>query len=345
MPELPMATRQRPTWLSLPRTIREQIEARLGSRVIEWASRDGGYSPGLASVLVTANRDRVFVKAVHDGHTTARRLYQQEARRLAVIPSGVPMPQFRWSAQIDGDARNDGSAPSWVVLAFDAVDGRAPHRGWDDGELGAFMRLAHRIGEHQIVPGALPDVCDEMPGGPHLWQALRSFAEPGNDATTESPGQMAAGLATYDPWFAANIDRLAALAAPAPQAVRGTGLAHCDLRGDNTLLVGQPTSPDGVEAVAVDWAYASRGSLMVDVVAALPSVYLEGGPDPGTVLTRHPLPDSTDPGAVTAWLAWITGYFVEASLSPAPIGIPHLRRFQHAQAEVCIAWLRSRLGQ
>ncbi len=48
---------------------------------------------------------------------------------------------------------------------------------------------------------------------------------------------------------------------------------------------------------------------------------------------------------MTSYLAALTGYFLKSSLDPAPPGIPHLRTFQRAQAEVGVAWLRHRLGE
>jgi hypothetical protein len=52
-----------------------------------------------------------------------------------------------------------------------------------------------------------------------------------------------------------------------------------------------------------------------------------------------------DAGAVTAVLAAIAGFFVSASLEPAPPGLPTLRGFQLAQGRAALAWLRRRLGQ
>jgi hypothetical protein len=50
------------------------------------------------------------------------------------------------------------------------------------------------------------------------------------------------------------------------------------------------------------------------------------------------------PEPVRAYAAALAGYFVHESLLPDPPGIPHVRAFQRAQGEVCIEWLRQRLG-
>lgn len=76
----------------------------------------------------------------------------------------------------------------------------------------------------------------------------------------------------------------------------------------------------------------------------LPSVAAQGGPDPEAVFTAHPLGRNADPAGVTAVLAALTGYFVAASLKPAPPGLPTLRAFQGAQGAAALRWLRGRLG-
>jgi hypothetical protein len=313
--------RRRPAWPELPAVVRAAVRDRIGAPVTGWTSRDGGYSPGMASVLETP-RGRVFVKATGPGNDVALSLYRQEARRAAALPATVPAPALRWSLEVDA-----GDAGEWVVVAADAVPGRAPRTPWRAAELDAVVDLARRIAAHDLAPGALPEAADELPSG--RWALLAD----------DRPQ----GLAAYDPWVAANLDRLAALAAPVREAVTGSCLAHGDLRGDNALLVDAPSGAP--HAVAVDWPFAVRGAPFLDLVAMLPSVRLEGGPEPEEVLRRHPLPAGVEAEAVTCYLADLVGYFAHASLQPPPPGIPHVRAFQRAQAEVGVAWLRRRLGE
>ncbi|WP_159796434.1 phosphotransferase [Puerhibacterium puerhi] len=318
----PQPARRRPVWPQLPAPVRAAVEDRLGARVTGWASRDGGYSPGMASVLETT-RGRVFVKATGPGNDVARALYREEARRAAVLPPTVPAPRVRWSLEV---GTGDGG-PGWVVVAADAVAGRPPRTPWHPDELDAVVDLARRVAAHEVPAGVLPEAADELPSG--RWAVLAD----------DRPQ----GLDTYDPWVAKNLDRLAALAAPVREAVTGPHLAHGDLRGDNALVV--PRAPDAPGAVAVDWPYAVRAAPFLDLVAMLPSVRLEGGPEPEEVLRRHPLPTGVEDDAVTCYLADLVGYFVHGSLQPPPPGIPHVRAFQRAQAEVGVAWLRRRLGE
>ncbi|WP_418277420.1 phosphotransferase family protein [Isoptericola jiangsuensis] len=311
------AARRRPTWSALPRGVRAAIEQRLGARVTGATSHDGGYSPGLASTLMTPDGP-VFVKAVAVEHEFSARVYRQEVQRFAVLPAGTPAPQARWALEIDDDG-------GWVAIAFDAVAGRTPGTPLVGVDLDAVARLALEIGTHRIAPGLLPELIDELP---HTHVAGLADARP-------------AGLATYDPWFAANLDALAAIEQDVPDAVRGDALVHGDLRGDNAVLLGEG---EGLWAVAVDWPYAGRGCAFVDLVAMLPAVHAGGGPAPEVVLARHPLPQGTEDDAVTAVLVALAGYFVASSLDAPPPGIPHLRAFQRAQGEASVAWLRRRLG-
>jgi hypothetical protein len=263
----------------------------------------------------------VFVKAVGPEHGFTQWLYREEARRAALLPAGVPTPVFRW--HLHAEDVEDVESP-WEVLAFDAGAGRNPVTPWRTDELAAVAGLCDRLAEVDVVAGTLPEYADE---------AILDFW--GKLAAGDG-----AGLDTYDPWVAANLARLGDLDAQVVDAVRGTRLVHADLRGDNILL--DPTVP-GFSPVAVDWPNAARGAAFVNLVGMLPAVRLEGGPEPEDVLAAHPLPRGTDPDAVTAFLAGMTGYFVYSSLQPPPPGIPHLRAFQRAQAEVCVPWLRDRL--
>lgn len=316
-------TRVRPTWPELPEPVRAAIEERLCSTVTGWTSHDGGYSPGLASTLRTADGS-LFVKAVATSHEMSARFYRDEAVRAAALPMGVPAPRFRWHLEIPSDG-------GWVAVASDAVEGRPPRTDpWDPDDLAELQRLARRIAEHEVpAGGAFPEFWAE-------WDDAIRLAD-------ERPP----GLATYDPWLSANLGRIAELTTPDQQAeaFAGPHLVHGDLRGDNALLL---TAPDAVHpsasSVAVDWPNAVRGAAFLDQTSMLPAVRLEGGPAPEEVLARHPLPAGTDPEALTCWVAVMTAYFVARSVEPPPPGIPHVRAFQRAQAEACIPWLRQRLA-
>ena len=317
-------TRIRPTWPDLPAHVRDAVVAELGGPVTGWASHDGGYSPGWALTLESAGGS-LFVKVASTEYDVAARLHRKEAVRAAALPDGVPAPAFRWIKELPEPG---GADPAWVVIASDVVDGRAPRtEPWDLDDLDCLQHLARRIADHEVPDGgAYPDFAD------HTWPEAAQLAD-------ERP----AGLATYDPWLADNLDRLVEIAAPERQAeaLAGPHLVHADLRADNALVVRRADGAE--EAVAVDWPHAVRGASFIDQTSMLPAVHASGGPAPEQVRERTPLPAGVDPEAVTVWVAVLTAYFVRTSLEDPPPGIPHVRAFQRIQAEACIPWLRDRL--
>jgi hypothetical protein len=315
-------TRVRPTWPDLPAHVRDAIVAKLGGPVTAWASHDGGYSPGWALSLESASGG-AFVKAASTEYEVAARFHRREAQRAGALPDGVPAPAFRWIMELPDAGVADRA---WVVIASDVVHGRAPRtEPWDLDDLDRLQHLARRIARHEVPAGG---VFPAFSGEPD--PALLADERP-------------AGLVTYDPWLAANLDRIAEIASPERQAeaLAGPNLVHADLRADNALIVQRPRGAE--EAVAVDWPHAQRGAPFVDQTGMLPAVHAAGGPSPQQVLERTPLPAGVDPEAVTVWVAVLTAYFARTSLLEPPPGIPHVRAFQRVQAEACIPWLRERI--
>jgi aminoglycoside phosphotransferase (APT) family kinase protein len=303
-------SRRRPTWPELPEAVRVRIEDRLGAPVVGWTSHDSGYSPGPALTLATAT-DRVFVKAADvAAHPVAATLHRREAQVAAGLPAELPAPALRWV--LDDD--------QWVVVAFDAIDGHTPRVPWVEEDVRAVARLIDFIAGVEALELRPLDADGSFNG----WEKL-------------SGGERSA-LDSYDPWAIRNLDRLALIEQTWTQAATGTTLVHGDLRGDNVLLC------DG-EALAIDWPYASRGAAFCDLVGWLPSLRMEGGPEPEEMLLSTAVGRAADPEAVTAYAVAIAGYFVHESLLPEPPGIPHLRGFQRAQGEVCLEWLALRLGR
>jgi len=317
-------TRVRPTWPDLPTYLQDAIEARLGGPVTGWTSHDGGYSPGWALTLESAGGG-VFVKVASTEHEVSASLHRREAVRSAALPDGAPAPAFRWTMELPDPGGEDAA---WVVVASDVVHGRVPRtEPWDVEDLDRLQHLARRIAEHELPhDGVFPAVADDHRPEPAL-------------LADERP----AGLATYDPWLAVHLDRIAEIASPQRQAEAAAGphLVHGDLRADNALVVRRADGAE--EALAVDWPYAARGAVFLDQIDMLPAVHATGGPTPQEVLARTPLPAGTDPEAVTVCVAALTSYFTYASLLDPPPGIPHVRAFQRIQAEACIPWLRDLL--
>jgi hypothetical protein len=134
---------------------------------------------------------------------------------------------------------------------------------------------------------------------------------------------LSAGLCRSD-WLE---DALAELLEAATTALLdGDELLHFDVRSDNLFLLDD-------RVVLVDWNLACAGNGRFDVAFWLPSLRLEGGPQPWELL-----PD--EPGLAAA----VAGFFAARAGLPAPSGAPTVREFQRAQAEVALPWAARELG-
>jgi aminoglycoside phosphotransferase (APT) family kinase protein len=281
-------------------------------------TQTGGFSPGVAARLVLADGSRAFVKAVSPlPNADAPSIYRREARIVAAIPASSPVP--RLSFVLDGDP--DG----WVLLAFEDVEGRHPELPWRDDELEivleAMASLASDLSPSPLRPPLVGDASAAFGRADHLsWASLAAAPAP-----------------PLDPWSARNLARLAALEARAAEAARGNALQHFDLRADNLLL-----TADGVRVI--DWPHAHVGQPWIDLVWFAPSVAMQGGPTPAELVRRYGPAREADPAALDAVIAGVAAFFTAGSLQPPSPGLPTLRAFQAAQAEVARAWLAERTG-
>lgn len=301
-------------YAAMPEPVRRAIENELGAPVVDAQSHAGGFSPGIAATLTLANGDRAFLKAAcSEPNPITPDIHRQEVVIAAAMPRGAPVPAFRF-------AYDDGE---WIALAFDHVDGVPPAEPWEPAELTrvllALYDLAQSLTPSPLVARDAPDALAS------LFSGWASFAR---DA------RAAAGL---DPAWRDRLDELVLLEAWALPATAGDTLLHLDVRGDNVLLTRD-------RVYFVDWPWAAIGAPWVDLALMLPSVAMQGGPEPGEIWDAHPLAPTADAGAVDAVVCALAGFFTwESQLPPAP-GIPNLRAFQAAQGVEARAWLARRRG-
>jgi aminoglycoside phosphotransferase (APT) family kinase protein len=315
---VPPATGQRLGWADAPGWLRAEVEARLGGRVVEAVTQPAGFSPGLAVRLRLADGRRAFVKAVGpEPNPDSPGAHRAEARAMATLPRSIPAPRLLWSLDRRG----------WVALAFEDVDGTHPAIPWRPGELRRVLAMLTDMARVLTpAPAGMPRITHRLGEAFVGWRRLTATHAAGTD-----------DLASLDPWAVRHLHRLADLEAGWPQATEGPTLLHCDLRADNLLLT--PT-----RVVAVDWPWACVGAAWVDLLLLVPSVTMQGGPDPEATFAAHPLAADADPRAVTITLAAWTGYLVFGSRQPPPPGLPTLRAFQLGQGLVALDWLRRRTG-
>lgn len=318
-------------WAVLPPDVRARAERLLGSPVVGEVSATSGFSPGLASVVTTADGRRVFLKAAHDtDHPRAAELHRREAEVVAVLPPELPVPRVQW---VDDDG-------TWVVAAYDALDGAPPATPWDPDVLAEALRTLDAVGDLPALRGGPTSGTVEVAGMFRGWERLRDDPDP--------------ELARVVPWAPARFEALAELASGGAAATVGDRLVHSDARADNIVVA------DG-RTWLVDWAHAARAVPWFDAVVFLPSVGMQGvagrtaplaGPSSdahrravGALLaelfaaSRHGA--TARPDDVRAVLAGVAGYFLDAGrLDPVP-GIANLRPFQRAQGVAAAAWLEA----
>lgn len=306
---------QRIGWREVAPEVRHAIEARLGAPVVDARNQTGGFSPGLAARCALADGRRVFIKAVSpEQNPHACRIHRREAEVAAQLPADLPVPRLLHVV-------DDGH---WVALVFEEVEGVQPDEPWTHQQLAVVLPALHRFAE-RATPTPAPGLQTVEARYGAVFRGWRQVAA--GDAEASS----------YGPDVVAAIDRLAAWETSWVEAATGSTLLHTDLRADNLLL-----TPTG-EVVLVDWPWACIGAAFFDLVLLLPSVGLAGGPDPASVIEEHRLFADVDADALVSVFAALAGFFVRQSLDPAPPGLPTIRAFQRAQAEVALGWLLPRL--
>jgi aminoglycoside phosphotransferase (APT) family kinase protein len=313
----PPAEGARVAWQDVPPPVRGAIERVCGAPVIEARTQPGGFSPGVAARVRCADGTRCFVKAASaELNPHAPRLHRQEARVLAdldsLIASGcLPVPRLWGTAELG----------PWFAFVVDDVAGHQPALPWRDGELDLVLAVLDRLAEALTpAPAGVPAIAAYLGTDFSGWRTLSG-----------TPGD-----SRIDPWSRARLTELAALEATWTAHAAGGTLLHADIRADNLLLTG-----DGV--MVVDWPHACRGAAFVDLVFFAPSVAMQGGPEPAALLARSRAGRDVSREALTAVVCALAGYFTERSLQPPPPGLPTVRRFQAAQAEVTRRWLATLL--
>lgn len=314
----PPAVGVRAAWEDVPRELREEVEARLGSRVAAAETQRGGFSPGVAARLRLADGRRAFVKAASTAmNPETPGIHRDEAGIAGALPAHVPAPRLLGTVDRDG----------WVVLLFEDIDGRAPELPWRSAELDRVLTAVGDLAA-QLTPApvAAPPVQEKCADTFRGWRTLAAASGAGD------------GLDGLDPWAVRHLPALAALEANWEEAAAGNTLAHADLRADNLLI-----TPDG-RVLMVDWPWACVAAPWFDLLLMLPSIGMQGGPPPAALFDRQPVAAGADPAGVTAVVAALAGFMIGHARQPAPPGLPTLRPFQAAQGRVALTWLRARTG-
>ncbi|MGI0130759.1 MAG: phosphotransferase family protein [Thermoplasmata archaeon] len=311
----PAARGYRLRWTDVPETMRNSIEARLGGSVTRVQVRRDGFSPAFAGIVTDSSGGKAFLKITGpDPNPSAPDFYRREIRSMSLLPPGLPVPRLLWTQDEGG----------WVALAFEPIAGRSPRLPWRTRDLERVFTAWKDLSERLTpAPSGFPSIAGWRDDQFRGWRSLLARSASPDDALVRR----------LDVWARGHLVELADLEAEWPGAAAGRSLLHGDLRADNILL-----TKDRV--FFVDWPEARVGAPWVDVLCMLPSVAMQGGPQPWELWGRVAGTEDVPSGDARAMLAGIAGFFVENALKPPPPGLPTLREFQRVQGKQAIAWLR-----
>ncbi len=310
----PAAEGIRVAWADLPGNVRAAVEEVCGAPVTAARTQPGGFSPGVAARVRCADGTRWFVKAVSaEANPDSPLMHRREARHLAaldplIVAGQVPAPRLRGTVDLG----------PWFALVLDDVDGRPPALPWRAADLAQLIGILDRLAE-ALTPAPIQ---------------VRTFAEV--HAGMFSGWRTLAGSAEQDrldPWSRAHLDELARLESAWEPHSAGAALLHADIRADNVLL----TADRGL--IIVDWPHACRGAAFAELVLFAPSVAMQGGPGLADLLKMSEAGRRASQQSVTAVLCAMAGFLTRHALLPPPPGLPTVRAFQAAQAEVARGWL------
>ncbi|HZC74692.1 MAG TPA: phosphotransferase [Gaiellaceae bacterium] len=278
-----------------PETV-ARAERLLGGRAASWAPVESrGWARNEHWTILLDGGTRAFAKSAWLEPSVT---WMRQEREVYGCVSGPFMPQLLgWE---------DGERP--LLVLEDLTEGAYFPPPWRPADVGAVLATLAELAGSRIH--GLPPFPDRWP----QWTAVADDPAP----------FLSLGIASSD-WLERALPEL--LAAESALSFSGPAVLHGDVRSDNLCI------REG-RAVLVDWNHARLGNPGFDVAAWLPSLALEGGPQP----------DEVADAAVSQFAVAIAGFFAAHAGLPPHEGAPLVRGFQLAQLEVALPWTCRVLG-
>jgi hypothetical protein len=276
--------------------LQARVAGILGWTPSTWRRVRGGYTAA-ARYVAALGGERCFVKIATTAVTAA--MLRREAHAYTVI-EGAFVPTFiGWDDDpaepllIIEDLSEATWPPPWTPGLVEQVH----------GQIAAMHRCAPRL-------PPMSELIPDMLGG---WSRV-----------AEDPRPFLSLQMANVRWLRSALPHL--VTAEAACRTDGSVLTHFDLRSDNICITAAGPK-------FIDWAEACLGNPALDLGGWLPSLELEGGPPPDTLLPDEP-----------EVAAWVSGYFAaRAGLPPVP-DAPRVRAIQTAQLTTALPWARRALG-
>jgi hypothetical protein len=244
-----------------PKYLQDLVEATFNTKTKDWKRPDCGLSAAYRYSVQLKDGSKVFVKAATDASTES--WLRNEHLALSSV-RGKFMPEvISWNEQ-------PGGYP--VLITRDLSDAYWPasHAGvsWRTGD---FERLMEGLAELRNIE----DV--------HLIPAITNEEYAAWLAIAENPESFLQLNFCTRKWFNHAITPL--IEAEKNYDRTGESLVHGDVRSDNVCFAGS-------QMILVDWSHATRGNALYDIANLLPTLHLEGGPEPFDLM-----PDGASPAS------------------------------------------------
>jgi hypothetical protein len=272
----------------------ERVERALGSPPLKYEPRSGGYSTADRYAVTLADGRRAFVKSAEEENLAG--WLRREHEVYANLEGDFIPELLGWD--------DDGVRP---LLALEDLSDADWTARWDDARVAAVLDALRALAICAPPPNT-PTVREYFADTYDRWRIVEADPEP----------FLSLGLRDRD-WLDRALPQILAAVDADPAA--GDDLCHFDVRSDNLCF------RDG-RAILVDWNWLSLGSFKLDVAAWLPSLRVEGGPQPWEVLP--------DAGAEAAFVA---GVWAAVAGLPPPKTAPQVRAIQRTQLAVTLDWL------
>jgi hypothetical protein len=266
----------------------------MGKAPTEWTPKRGGYSGAHRWVVRAGDGSTVFVKVGATEHT--RGALRAEYRIYSALQPQPFMARLRgWE--------DDPDHP--LLLLEDLTEAFWPPP-WSEWKIARVFSVLD-----QVARTRPPEHLDSA-------ESYRQMLS-GWQRVAHDPSPFLRLRLVSANWLEQCLPALIAAARGAQ--LDGQALVHCDVRSDNVCF-------DGGRTILLDWPDACRGNPLLDVVSWLPSLALEGGPPPDTLV-----------GAEAAELAGlVSGYWAAQAGLPPPESAPTVRSLQLAQLRVALPW-------
>lgn len=309
------ATAIRPSYESMPASVRARIAAELGGAPVAVTVAGGGFTTGFAGRVRSASGAELFIKAAGPLTPEVRDAYRDEATVTAALPPEVAAPSMEFHADVD----------DWTVTGFEALQGRPatlPLRPDDlDRMLEAWAATAKALNPPPpalVAAGIRPKTADNL----SVFQKIAS----GEEAPIALPPKLHGRSA-----------ELAAIETGLDRLLVTDQVTHGDLRPDNFFL-GRD------RAWICDWTKPRYTPPWIDTVNVL--IVANGdGHDADRLFWSPPTAEGVTGAELDTALAAITGALLDGwDGAPRTVVSPAIHVHMRWAASAAADWLAQRRG-